>query len=750
MKIFLAAFITLTICGAGRAVSEPLSLQSLTPAPRSWEKMEFSLTGAPQGANPYDPDVVAVDATFTGPSGRPIAIPAFWYQPYTHQLVKGGAGTGGGSERETLTPEGAAGWRVRFTPVEKGRHHYRLVVQENSKETLTSSGSFDVGAKQPEDHGFARVEPTGKRSFVLDDGTPLPLLGENACWPGARGTYDYTDWFAGFKQNAMNYTRLWMWPQSFGIEVRPGDRLNYNQQTAWQLDTVLDMALQDHIYVMLCLDYHGMFGVKPDMWGGNNFWPQNPYNVTQGGPCAVQNDFFTNEAAKKLYRKRLRYLIARYSSTPGLLSWEFFNEINNDYEFLKPADVAAWHDEMAQWMHQNDPYRHLVTTSFGSAGEQPEMWKLPSIDYAQWHWYGTWGGPYTHPATMAAGVARHFQEEYHKPVYISEFGTSGKSWDPAGDPNRRGLQQALWSGLLSGTAGTAMPWWWEDIHRENLYFLWGALSKFLAGTGFDSGAWRPAEVSGPAPLATLGDPAPGALPFTVNIPLTGNWGDKPSGRLILHNAADAVGAPLHPYVHGSSKLQFKVPFIINANFGEGAQLVVHLNSVASDAILAVKVSGKEIFRRALPNKDGKYELNEEYNEDITVSLPPGKEEVEIDNPGGDWFYLDSIRLVNVLPDDMTEPILLDTFGMTDGRSTLVWALDHRYNWPDGKDLPPQPVNNAALTLRNLPDGHYRAEWWDTRAGKVLGVTHGVSHDGKMELPMPPFSVDVAARVTPNP
>jgi hypothetical protein len=31
--------------------------------------------------------------------------------------------------------------------------------------------------------------------------------------------------------------------------------------------------------LLLCLDYHGMFESEPDYWGGNNFWPENPYNV---------------------------------------------------------------------------------------------------------------------------------------------------------------------------------------------------------------------------------------------------------------------------------------------------------------------------------------------------------------------------------------------------------------------------------------------------------------------------------------
>ena len=41
---------------------------------------------------------------------------------------------------------------------------------------------------------------------------------------------------------------------------------------------------QEGVYLQLTLDYHGMFATQPDYWGGNNYWPQNPYNAALGGP----------------------------------------------------------------------------------------------------------------------------------------------------------------------------------------------------------------------------------------------------------------------------------------------------------------------------------------------------------------------------------------------------------------------------------------------------------------------------------
>jgi hypothetical protein len=190
------------------------------------------------------------------------------------------------------------------------------------------------------------------------------------------------------------------------------------------------------------------------------------------------------------------------------------------------------------------------------------------------------------------------------------------------------------------------------------------------------------------------------------------------------------------------------PFILQAHLAEDAKLVIHVNSVSSEAILAVRANGAELFRRALPNKDGKFEQNNEYNEDIEVPLPAGRQEIEILNPGDDWIFVDWVKLTGVRPAKAANQIgvPLDVWAMSDGKMALVYVVDPRFNWPKGRDAASEKTEGGFVTLRGLPDGNYRASWQQTIDGKVLGETTAQSQKGELKLPVSGFEVDVAAKV----
>jgi hypothetical protein len=456
----------------------------------AFQRVEISVTGVPAASNPFDPESIALDLEVTQPTGQPLRVPGYFQQDYDRRLDGG---------REVLTPTGEGTWRIRWLPLEPGRHTLVATVTLEGKPAGRAEASIDVVAGQR--HGIARVEPKEKRYFSLGDGTPLFLNGLCACWHGRRGTYDYDDWLAAYEKAGINYMRLWMWHQAFGIEWDKGDKVHYRLDSAWRLDRVLEEAERRGVFVMLCLDYHGVFEVKPDYWGGNNFWTRHPYNVANGGPCQTQNDFFTKEEAKKLYAKRLRYIVARWSAFPNLLAWEFFNEIDNEYAYLKHEDVVAWHGEMGRRLRSIDPVRHLISSSFTGGSERPDLFALPEMDFAQYHSYNE-----KHPAQMMAEKTSRFFEKYHKPFFVSEYGTDWRGWKPDTDPHLRALHQAIWSGAFTGAAGTGMTWWWESIHTANLYPHWSALSNFLAGTGIGRADLRPAQ------FATVEGPV---LPFGV-------------------------------------------------------------------------------------------------------------------------------------------------------------------------------------------------------------------------------------------
>lgn len=92
---------------------------------------------------------------------------------------------------------------------------------------------------------------------------------------------------------------------------------------------------------------------------------------------------------------------------------------------------------------------------------------------------------------------------------------------------------------------------------------------------------------------------------------------------------------------------------MSAWFTNNAQLVMHLNSVSDASIMVVLADNTQLFSTNLPNLDGTYAVDEEYNTNITVNLPAGKHVITITNAGGDWFYLDWVQLNQVLPSTYT-------------------------------------------------------------------------------------------------
>jgi hypothetical protein len=715
---------------------------SLTPA-QLWQRLEFNITHVPAVTNPFDPAAIALDATFNLPSGRSMVVPAFWYQAYQRSLSGG---------YEVDTPVDPAGWRLRFTPPESGNYSISLAVLTNGQPWgVPAATNFTVAAGPlPTRWGYAAIAP-GRQYFQTGGRQALRLIGENVCWYDT-GTFDYDTWFLSMQNSGENYARIWMAPWAFGIEDTPNSLTRYSLQMAWQLDYVLQLAEQRGIFLLFCLDYHGMFNTVPDpYWGGNNYWPQNPYNVTNGGPCAVANDFFTNSSAMQIYQKRLRYLIARYGYSQNLLAWEFFNEIDNDYDHLNPANVAAWHGIMGGWLHTNDVFGHLVTTSLTGSSDRPEIWSLPQLDFAAYHSYGE-----PAPATQLSSVAQHFLANYGKPVMIGEFGTSAAGWNRTNDLYLRGFRQGLWGGALGGSVGTAMSWWWENLQTDNVYPVYSALGTILNRTAWGNGLWTNINFQNSGnPPVTVGAAITGAAPVNVQLPLNGGWGAMTPGHLAVPGlqAASYSASALNSFVQGTGHPDLRTPFRLNAWLTNGASLVMHLNSASDGAVMSVLVDGSGIFSTNLLNLDHDYDVDEEYNLDIRVALPSGNHFIDITNAGLDWFYLDWVRLEQVVPANYTGNWVPspDTIGQRGANESLLYIVAPDARFPANANSATLPVQHATtVTLSNWPPGAFIAEWQDPATAAFLGLTQAQTTNGNLILALPDYSEDLAAIVYPPP
>lgn len=716
-------------------------------APAQWEKAEFRLDGLPTAANNFDPDEIAVDATIVAPSGATSLVPAFWYQQYA--LAPGGP-------PESLTAVGGPGWRLRFTPSEAGRHELTLAWRVGAGGPCGRARASFVAApgRDPTRAGWVRIAPD-HRYFETSDGRPLRLIGENVCWPDARGVADYDAWFGRMAAAGENYARIWLCPWWAGLEHKPGTLNRYPLDEAWRLDHVFEQADMRGIYLLLSLDHHGMYQLDNKNWGGhNNFWNSNPYSRLQGGPCEAPNDFFTSQAARAIYEKRLRYMVARYGYSQRLLAWQFFNEIDNVFgRGLNGPDVVAWHRDVGRWLRAHDPYAHLISTSLTGNSDRPEMWTIPEMDFSAYHSYFE-----PAPGVRLARLSDDFVRRYGKPVLIDEFGVSAASWRLDTDPYLRGFRQALWSSALGGSVGTAMPWWWQDIDRDGAYSVYAALSQVLRGAGWEQGPWEPAKVAsnGPVP-AELAAGGAGAEVFDATLALNA------AGRRLALPGFAAIASPLAAerssellsrFLYGSKDPGLPHSLRLQADFAGKARMTLRVASAASDNDLVVRISGAQVLRRHFP-RSAPHVLAapSDPNYELSVDIPEGRQQLEIANLGEDATVLDSVRLQRVRAVGFRggwdfEP---EVVALRSGPRAIVYVTSPWAVYPAGalRYRPPQ-VEGRSATLLGWPDGAVEAHWYSTVDGSPRGVTRAIARAGAAAIPIPAFYDDLAAVVQPAP
>lgn len=491
---------------------------------RRWEKVELAIDLSASYDNPFDPEQIDVRAIFQCPNGDRREVPAFFWAGYERRLVDGAC---------LLVPTGRAGWRVRFTPTEPGDHVFRIVARDRSGQVEWGPGKFACVAGTG--HGFLR-RSEDRRYFRFDDGSPYFAVGENLCWyRSARRTYDYDEWLAALHRAGANYIRLWMPSWAFGIEwERPG---TYRLDRAWELDYVLDQCQRLGIYAKLCLENFRRFDDGA-----------NPYDVRNGGPCKTVRDFFEKPEARALFKRRLRYIVARWSYSPAIMAWELWNEINCVQGYKAYSDVVTdWTREMAQYLRSIDPNHHLTVNSLGSSRFDARLWSMDEMDFAQMHGYYGWSG-YDETRDMAYFIPEWLDkiDDFGKPFLFAEFGIIREKPEPRQlcDKDRYGvhLHNGLWSAAMYGAAGGAMLWWWDSyVHPNNLYSRFTSLARFAADVPWHEARLERADLEHePAELRVFALRGPGRLLFWAQNPRHTWWNVVQGNRIPPVRAASIL------------------------------------------------------------------------------------------------------------------------------------------------------------------------------------------------------------------
>ena len=177
--------------------------------------------------------------------------------------------------------------------------------------------------------------------------------------------------------------------------------------------------------------------------------------------------FFSNQEAKRWYKNRLRYIVARWGYSTSIAMWEFFNEVDN-IQYSNPEApidgdlIVNWHEEMSSYLKRIDPYKHIITTSI-SHRDIKGLNSVINIDINQKHIYNN--------TSSIPNEIYKYVTKFQKPYVIGEFGHEwdwSKNFDVFAHNMDVDFKRGLWYGIFSPTPIAPMSWWWEYFNARRL------------------------------------------------------------------------------------------------------------------------------------------------------------------------------------------------------------------------------------------------------------------------------------------
>jgi hypothetical protein len=684
-----------TILAAIIAINADTSLSIAANAsqmiPR-YAKFEASFRLADTMGNPFDPSENDVQAIFTGPDGKAVMAPAFW---------DGGV------------------WKVRYAPTRVGRYRFRII-RNGRPEQPPEIGNASFVCTASADPGFVRIDHRSSQAFAFDNGSRYYPIGCDEGW-SPENDRDYATAFGHMRDAGMNWARIWMtaWDKK-NLEWGPAPDQSpplgqYLLDVAQQWDRILDNAAADGVYLQITMQHHGQVTrvVNPD-------WDRNPYNVANGGFLKNPDEYFTNPRAIALTKAKYRYIVARWGYSDHILSWELFNEIQNDPESNAHFDtVIAWHRTMAAYLRSLDPNRHLVTSSNTEPGNDLEAGV--DFDYDQKHAY---------PADIIGLFGSIDPAAGERPWFYGEWGPLSGNWN-----DKTGmaafLHDGLWSGMMVPTAGAQQYWHWEHIVENDWWPIYRSATDYVKRSGMASagGVKRLAPgVSCSAKADLVFAPQDGWQPsttFDVALPADGSL-PKLKG--------------VSEFIQGSNHREMMPrPITFHVRCAQPSRFVLRIADIAAGgAHPQILLDGQPKADRDFPGTGADRGA---VGETLAIDVPAGPHTIGLFNTDRDWYTVESLTLTDYVP-------ALGVTAKGNARTAFFWAYNRVR--PYHLMSRAKPISGAA-TFSGLRAGTYRVSFWNTTSGKAEGAPLMVkAKGGTVTIPLRLQEADIAGYLSPAP
>ena len=359
--------------------------------------------------NPYDPDHISVDCVF-------------WRPGATSGIIRYGFFYKGFEENNNIWSEKSNydNWRIRFSPDTIGHWNYYVNIWVGNKLMQTSDiKSFDV--IKTDDPGFVKVangngENKQYLKYANNNEVFIPI-GNNYAWTSDRSPnslYELEDAMnnlAGDNNEGGNATRFILSPWSFHVEREKLNNYDNCQPDMIAIDKYINYLQSKKMYITLGIILQDEFHDFNDSDHATTDWRINPYHMPQANtndPYAQYkgikdvdrvDQFYSNTYAQNIFKKRLRYINARWGYSKNMMLYELHSEIDNTDFFhdqnnptISESDAfKVWYDNMAGYLKNQLGCKQLISVSYGRGEVENwsklELWKDPLIDIILPHIY---------------------------------------------------------------------------------------------------------------------------------------------------------------------------------------------------------------------------------------------------------------------------------------------------------------------------------------------------------------------------
>ncbi len=203
--------VVLTIAGAAQEVVLSAPVKQVG----KYEKLELPLEIYRQYANPFDPCEVELNVLVTTPGGQSLVLPAFFGQDYERQDLKRNA-----KKAAWCYPCGTGSWKARFTPMEVG--NYILIASLRDSSGQSSSAPIQFTCVGSPYKGFLRAGRDDPRFLEFTDGQPFFAIGQNLAFIG-EGQHvtvpKAEEIFGRLAENGANFVRIWTCCQDWAVAI---------------------------------------------------------------------------------------------------------------------------------------------------------------------------------------------------------------------------------------------------------------------------------------------------------------------------------------------------------------------------------------------------------------------------------------------------------------------------------------------------------------------------------------------------